>query len=149
VALSGFAPKLSQGERKLKAELAETIRSGGMSPRETADLAAAAGQRGAAVPDLLALLCDEQQIVAINAQLFLDADVETELRRRVARRLADGSAITMAELRDLLGTTRKYAVPLGEYLDRIGLTRRDGDVRRLGAAGTAVLDAQAPNLPEA
>jgi selenocysteine-specific elongation factor len=38
----------------------------------------------------------------------------------------------MADLRDLLGTTRKYAVPIGEYLDRIGLTRRDGDVRRLG-----------------
>ena len=40
--------------------------------------------------------------------------------------------MTMAELRDLLGTTRKYAVPIGEYLDRIGLTRREGDVRRLG-----------------
>ena len=37
----------------------------------------------------------------------------------------------MAELRDLLGTTRKYAVPIGEYLDRIGLTRREGDLRRL------------------
>ena len=40
----------------------------------------------------------------------------------------------MAELRDLLGTTRKYAVPIGEYLDRIGLTRREGDLRRLGDA---------------
>ena len=38
----------------------------------------------------------------------------------------------MAELRDLLGTTRKYAVPIGEYLDRIGLTVREGDLRRLG-----------------
>ena len=34
--------------------------------------------------------------------------------------------MTMAELRDLLGTTRKYAVPIGEYLDRIGLTRARG-----------------------
>ena len=42
-------------------------------------------------------------------------------------RLADGSAISMSELRDLLGTTRKYAVPFGEYLDRIGLTKREGD----------------------
>ena len=41
----------------------------------------------------------------------------------------------MSELRDLLGTTRKYAVPIGEYLDRIGLTKREGDVRRLGPAG--------------
>ena len=38
----------------------------------------------------------------------------------------------MAELRDLLGTTRKYAVPIGEYLDRIGLTRREGDVPPAG-----------------
>ena len=136
VALRGFQPKLSQGERKLKAELAETIRSGGMSPPDAAELAAAAGARGDAVPDLLALAarrgthCRDQLHNSI-----LDAEVESELRRRVRERLADGSAITMSELRDLLGTTRKYAVPIGEYLDRIGLTRRDGDVRRLGAAG--------------
>jgi selenocysteine-specific elongation factor len=41
----------------------------------------------------------------------------------------------MADLRDLLQTTRKYAVPIGEYLDRIGLTVRDGDARRLGPQG--------------
>ena len=35
----------------------------------------------------------------------------------------------VAEIRDLLGTTRKFAVPLCEYLDRVGLTRRDGDLR--------------------
>jgi selenocysteine-specific elongation factor len=44
--------------------------------------------------------------------------------------------MTMADLRDLLGTTRKYAVPIGEYLDRIGLTRREGDLRRLGPASS-------------
>jgi selenocysteine-specific elongation factor len=37
----------------------------------------------------------------------------------------------VAEIRDLLGTTRKYAVPLCEYLDRSGLTRREGDLRVL------------------
>ncbi len=135
VALRDFQPKLSQGERKLKAELAETIRAGGMSPPDATELAAAAGARAGVVPDLLALLRDEDHLVEINAQLFLDAAVESELRRRVRERLADGSAITMSELRDLLGTTRKYAVPIGEYLDRIGLTKRDSDVRRLGAAG--------------
>ena len=39
----------------------------------------------------------------------------------------------MAEIRDLLGTTRKFAVPLCEYLDRIGVTRREGDLRVLAA----------------
>ena len=147
VALRGFQPKLSQGERKLKAELAETIRAGGMSPPDAAELAAAAGPRASAVPDLIALLRDEEQVVEVNAQLFLDAEVESELRRRVRARLADGSTLTMAELRDLLGTTRKYAVPIGEYLDRIGLTRREGDVRRLGLVPAAPLDSQDRTVP--
>ena len=52
----------------------------------------------------------------------------------------------MAELRDLLGTTRKFAIPIGEYLDRIGLTVRRGDQRWLthqsktdGVRGESVL----------
>jgi selenocysteine-specific elongation factor len=91
-----------------------------------------AGPRAAAVPDMLALLLDEEILVEIGPQLYLDYDVANDLRRRLVERLSDGSRITMAELRDLLGTTRKYAVPIGEYLDRIGLTHREGDLRRLG-----------------
>jgi len=45
--------------------------------------------------------------------------------------VGENGTLTMAELRDLLGTTRKYAVPIGEYLDRTGLTIREGDTRRL------------------
>jgi selenocysteine-specific elongation factor len=48
--------------------------------------------------------------------------------------LQSGQGATVAEIRDLLGTTRKYAVPLCEYLDRIGVTRREGDLRFLGNA---------------
>jgi len=39
--------------------------------------------------------------------------------------------LTVAEIRDLLGTTRKFAVPLCEYLDRIKVTKREGDLRVL------------------
>ena len=92
VALGGFQPKLSQGERKLKAELAAAIHAGGISPPDANDLAAAAGPRGTAVTDLLALLRDEGHIVEINSQLYLDIEIESELRRRVTERLADGSS---------------------------------------------------------
>jgi selenocysteine-specific elongation factor len=148
VALRGFEPKLSQGERKLKAELAEAIRAGGMSPPDAAELAASAGPRAGAVPDLLCLLRDEEQVVEINGQIFIDSEVASELHRRVRERLVDGSAITMSGLRDLLGTTRKFAVPIGEYLDRIGLTKRDGDVRRLGPAKAGAIESQDRTAPE-
>jgi selenocysteine-specific elongation factor len=132
VAIRGHEPKLSQGERKLKNELAESIRRGGITPPDLGELTAAAGARSGAVPDLLALLCDENRLVRISPQLFLDVEIEAEIVRRVGNHLAGGQSVTMSELRDLLGTTRKFAVPLGEYFDRIGLTIREGDVRRLG-----------------
>ena len=43
--------------------------------------------------------------------------------------------MTVAEIRDLLGTSRKYAVPLCEWLDATGATVRRGDVRELGSVG--------------
>ena len=137
VAVKGYEPRLSQGERRLKGDLLESIRKGGMSPPELTELAATAGARAAVVPELLALLRDEQKLVELSSSLYLDFDVEAVLRRKVIERLSDGSTMTMADLRDLLGTTRKYAVPIGEYLDRIGLTRREGDVRKLGQVGPA------------
>ncbi len=97
------------------------------------DLIAGAGARGEVVPELLDLLAEEGHLAAIEPKvLYLEAEADLELRRRVADRLGDGSTMSMANLRDLLGTSRKYAVPIGEYLDRIGLTIRDGDLRRLG-----------------
>ena len=39
--------------------------------------------------------------------------------------------LELPEIRDLLGTTRKFAVPLCEYLDRVGVTKRAGDLRVL------------------
>ncbi len=147
VALKGHEPRLSQGERKLKLELAQAISSGGFSPPDVADLTASAGARAAVVPELLALLHEEQQAVPISSNIYLDADVERDLRRRVAERLADAGALTMSELRELLGTTRKFAVPIGEYLDRIGLTLRDGDLRRLNPAASPTHPPDEANRP--
>ena len=83
VTVKGWEPRLSQGERKLKNELLESIRKGGMSPPETSELAAGAGARAAVIPELLALLRDEQKLVEISPTLYLDFDVEAELRRKV------------------------------------------------------------------
>jgi selenocysteine-specific elongation factor len=56
--------------------------------------------------------------------------VKAELQRHLSER----SEITPATFRDLFGTTRKYAIPLLEYLDREGVTIRVGDSRRLKRA---------------
>jgi selenocysteine-specific elongation factor len=150
VALVDHRPNLSQRERALKEELAAAFRAGGLSPPDPDDWMAKGRPLAAAVPDLIRLLVDEQQLVEIGPQLYFDHEAVVALRRRVVERLSDGSSITMAALRDLLGTTRKYAVPLGEYLDRLGLTAREGDLRRLGDpfAGSSPRSAAAAGGPD-
>jgi selenocysteine-specific elongation factor len=45
---------------------------------------------------------------------------------------ANGEGLTVSQLKDHLGITRKYAIPLCEHLDRRGYTRRSGDFRYAG-----------------
>ena len=55
---------------------------------------------------------------------------------QVVRAEAGGAeGVTVSRFREALGTTRKYALPILEHFDRQGLTRRKGDVRRLGSSG--------------
>ena len=56
----------------------------------------------------------------------------SEAREAVRARISERGGLTVADIRDLLGTTRKYAVPLCEWLDATGATVRSGDERVLG-----------------
>ena len=55
-----------------------------------------------------------------------------EARAAVRAHISERGAVTVAGIRDLLGTTRKYAVPICEWLDATGATVRKGDERVLG-----------------
>ncbi len=124
-----FKPKLSGSLRKLKDKLVAAYREARFQPPEPASFANQAGGNAASLKDLFDVCVAEGLLVQAGEDLYLHSDVEAEMRRLVIERLASGAGMTVAEIRDLLGTTRKYAVPLCEYLDRAGVTRREGDLR--------------------
>jgi selenocysteine-specific elongation factor len=126
-----FKPKLSANLRKLKDKLVSAYREARFQPPEPASFAGQAGGNAANLKDLLDVCVAEGQLISIEEEIYLHVDVEAEMRRLVKERLAEGKGLTVAEIRDLLGTTRKYAVPLCEYLDRARVTRREGDLRVL------------------
>jgi selenocysteine-specific elongation factor len=83
--------------------------------------------------DLFEICIAEGYLIRIVDDIYLHSDVEAEMRGKIKEKLTAGAGLTVAEIRDLLGTTRKFAVPLCEYLDRVGVTRREGDLRMLAA----------------
>jgi selenocysteine-specific elongation factor len=78
------------------------------------------------------MLIEQGRLVKLNDAILLDRDAYAEAVRRVMAHLRAHTTLTVAEARDLLGTTRKYMLAIFEHLDDRRITRRNGDDRLLG-----------------
>jgi selenocysteine-specific elongation factor len=81
--------------------------------------------------DLLNILISEGRVVKVSADVIFTASAYKDMMCRIKRHIETKGSITVAEVRDLFNTTRKYALPLLEYLDQQRITRRIGDQRVL------------------
>lgn len=74
----------------------------------------------------------EGHLVYLDEDYYLHHQTADEVRQLLLVRLkAAANGMTVADIRDVLGTGRKQAMLVCQYLDRIGVTRRDGDLRFL------------------
>ena len=80
-------------------------------------------------PDVLAAMIDSGELVRLDDTIVYTRAAFDEMRERILRAIDEQGEVNVAALRDLFGTTRKYAIPLLEYLDEHKVTRRVGDVR--------------------
>ena len=132
VALAGHGPKLSQNEQKLLDQLVEQYRQAGLQPPTVKQCQGQSTRNPDAVAQLIALAADEGRLVEISSEFYLHADVERDMRRALREKLLGSDGMTLSQIREIPDTTRKYAVPYCEHLDRTGFTKRQGDLRVLG-----------------
>jgi len=83
--------------------------------------------------DLLAYLNERGDVAIVGDGVVLSAEAFTEATARILDYLQQQPTITLAQVRDLLGTSRKYAQAILEHLDETRITRRVGDERVLRA----------------
>jgi selenocysteine-specific elongation factor len=83
-------------------------------------------------PALIKALVRARELIQVSRDLVYTATRIERLKTEIGQLINTHGPMTVAAFRDLVKTTRKYAVPLLEYLDQIGFTRRQGDVRVLG-----------------
>ena len=82
-------------------------------------------------PDLLNLLIEQQQVVKVSDDVVFAASAYNEMVAKVTSHIKAHGKVTLAEVRDLFQTSRKYAQAFLEYLDGKKITRRVGDERVL------------------
>ena len=81
-------------------------------------------------------LVDQGRVVRVKDTVVFAASAYAEMTDRIVARLRDATTITVGDVRDMFGTSRKYALSLLEYLDEQRITRRVGDERVLMRAPT-------------
>ncbi|MEK6233555.1 MAG: selenocysteine-specific translation elongation factor [Planctomycetales bacterium] len=131
IALAGRGPKLSNNERKLLTEIIAMFETAALQPPTVEEIRGRVTKNQSSVPQLVALAGAQGDLVRVNDDFYLHEASEKKMRDLLTERLADGQGLTMSQVREILGTTRKYAVPFCEYLDQQGVTKREGDLRFL------------------
>jgi selenocysteine-specific elongation factor len=125
VRLEDHVIEFSQNQQAgIKALMDQFERAGVNSPN-VKDCKAQVGE------DVYVALIESQLIVQISDDVVYASGEYDVLVSRIVSYLKDNDSIDAAKLRDLFGTSRKYAIALLEHLDQIRVTKRVGDIRTL------------------
>jgi selenocysteine-specific elongation factor len=119
--------RVTLGERQDEADrLLSAVREGEPTPPSVRDL-----ERAGFSPDLVEASCTTGLLVRISKDVVVTPEFAKHAEELVRVEAARPEGITVSRFRELLGTTRKYALPLLEWFDSRKITRREGDIRRL------------------
>ncbi len=126
-ALPGFSPRLAAGEEVLERAL-EVLDRAGLEPPTVAELERELGTQG--LLQVLRFAAQTGRAIAVESDRYFSPGPLARFLDTV-RELARQQPITPPMVRDRLGLSRKYLIPLLEWSDRSGVTRRVGDTRVL------------------
>lgn len=131
VRLSGQGVVMKDEEAESKKNIEEAFATAGLKVPALHEVLAGLKIDKARAQKIVTLLLREKVLIKISDELVFHRMALEGLRRQITARKAKSSTIDVAAFKDMTGVTRKYAIPLLEYLDRERVTRRVGDSRQI------------------
>jgi selenocysteine-specific elongation factor len=129
VRAAGRGVELKDEEARAKEQIEKAFSRAGLKVPLMKDVLAALPVDKVRAQKLVTLLLRDRVLVKLADEMVFHQSALQELRRIVAQQKSKSPKIDVGQFKDLLGVTRKYAIPLLEYLDRERVTRRVGDER--------------------
>jgi selenocysteine-specific elongation factor len=129
VRLTGRGVAMKDEETESQKVIENAFASAGLKVPALKDVLAGLKVDKARAQKIVTLLLRDKVLVKISEDLVFHRDTLADLRKRLAAEKAKSPRIDITRFKDLTGVTRKYAIPLLEYLDREHVTRRVGDER--------------------
>ena len=129
VRLAGRGNEMTPEEAAAKEQISRAFEQSGLAVPSAKEVLGGLRVDRARAEKILKILLREGTLVRVTEDLIFHARALAHLREMVARRKTQDSRIDVGVFKELTGLTRKYAIPLLEYLDRERVTRRVGDGR--------------------
>ncbi|MBF0566612.1 MAG: selenocysteine-specific translation elongation factor, partial [Nitrospirae bacterium] len=131
IRLKSFKPLLTSVDEKIREKVLQLLKDSGFQPPFKEELPNKLEIKPAQLNDLLKLLTRDGAIIRINDSIYLSKAAYDAMMDLLKKFAESKKEITVAEFRDLLGTSRKYALPYLEYMDGKKITMRVGDLRKI------------------
>jgi len=127
---AGSEIALQPEELKAKEQIEAAFRAASLSVPSVEEVLAKLPVEAKRAEKLLQILLREKSLVRVTTELIFHREALAQLKMQLSQyKKSKGDRITVPVFKDLTGITRKYAIPLLEYLDRERVTRRAGDER--------------------
>jgi len=127
---AGSGIELLPEELRAKDEIEKAFASAGLAVPSVKEVLAKLPVDAKRAEKILQILLRDKSLVRVSLELIFHRDALAEMRGKLAGyKKTKGERISVPVFKDLTGITRKYAIPLLEYLDRERVTRRAGDER--------------------
>ena len=131
LALPGHRPTFSEQDAAYLDAIETHFRRQLFQPPDAAKLAEAIGVPPATIDRLLRMLQEHQRLVAVAEGMIFHREAIDHARRLLVEHIQKEGRLESVQFKYLLDTTRKFALPLLDYFDRVGLLRRVGNTRFL------------------
>ncbi|MGA2630710.1 MAG: selenocysteine-specific translation elongation factor [Terriglobia bacterium] len=129
VRLAGRGVQLTPEESAAQEQISRAFESAGLAVPSAKEVLSGLRLDRARAEKILRLLLQDGTLVKIAEDLIFHSSALAQLRAIIARRKEQSNRINVGVFKELTGLSRKYAIPLLEYLDRERVTRREGDER--------------------
>jgi len=139
LARAGWNARIPDRDQRLCDQIAAKLQQGGCSPPGLAELAASANEPLPRVAAMAQLLAERGVVARLDDQIWMHRDAVEAGKQTALKLFARAPAFSTMEFRDALGVSRKFAVPLVDYLDKIRFTVRSGNSRMPGAEAKKLL----------
>ena len=131
LALPQHREQFNDAEQQLLNEVDSLFRSHPFDPPDPEGLVQRFRVPAAQIQRALRVLAEQQRLVRVDQKLLFHAEAVAIARERLIAHIREHGGLESVKFKYLLGTTRKYAIPLLDYFDKIGVTRRVGYTRLL------------------